>query len=445
MLQAFVDALAENLADVLTIALVAAGLIGAVLFWRARQRHVKSLRAKVLGEVPVPGKIQETLACALNSDAAEVAAIGTVTLVDIAWHYSMADPQIWDHFHGPAADHIADAVQNLDVLKASLGEQALQIAENIAGYLRSLEATQIFHDVLERLSLVDGISDSSALVLDAHSDTLVHTLASSASTLDAAHTAESVITAKAAGLLTHIPLITIGFASYRAWRRAERGAGWGRNVEFAAIEVAARAGGGLLGGQVGGTIGTIIVPGIGTLVGGVIGAVAGAVGGALLGESLKGRHVRGAQHALDESLNRLGETYLADPSNFQRLRQVFIIQEQRYVENLLATRRRLHRYALLPWRVLWPNEKMILLQETVAMAERRLSQIKQGTIEAVERLELMRSTAQHRQMGIILWSDRALCEELGCSDELLNPVEQANTHLRRELTQLGRLPSGAAA
>ena len=38
----------------------------------------------------------------------------------------------------------------------------------------------------------------------------------------------------------YVPVVTIGFASYRAWRRAEGGTRWGRNLEFAATEVRGR-------------------------------------------------------------------------------------------------------------------------------------------------------------------------------------------------------------
>lgn len=436
MQNSFTNALAENMADILTFALIAGLVLAGVLYWFARKRRLSTLRERVRGVVPTSSQVKEMLSKVFNLDSAEVASIGTVTLVDLAWHYSMADPTIWDHFHGPAADHVADAIQNLDVLKSSLGDASLPLADHVIEYFRHLEATQVFHDLLDQLSVIDGAGDAPAIVFDAHSSTLVDSLADTAgTTLDVKATAAS----KAAGLLTHVPLITIGFASYRAWRRSQKGAGLRRNIEFAAIEVTTRTSGGLVGGQVGGSLGTMIVPGIGTIIGGVAGAVAGAIGGALIGEEFKQRHIRKAQEQLDQSLETLGRPYLEDAKQFQELTEVFIDQERQYTNNLLATRRRLRRYSLLPWRVIWPNEKLVLLQETVSLAEEKLSEVKQGTIEAVERLNFMRDTGQRRQLGIILWSDPALCQRVTCGGEVVGAVASANDKLRDELTQLGRM------
>jgi hypothetical protein len=441
MIERFINALAENLADIVTIAAVVAIAAGAVLFWRARQRHINQLRARLRGEVKAPSRMREALAKVFNVDVAEFSTIGAVTLVDIAWHYSMADPTIWDHFQGPGADHVADAIQNLDVLKASLGDQSPSILGHIAEYLKQLEASQVFHDLLEHLSVLGSAGDAASATLNAPAVTLIETL-----TRQAAKTLEGAAKAVAvgeSGLIHHIPLVTIGFATYRAWRRSQRGAGLWRNIEFAAIEVTTRAGGGLLGGQVGGTIGTLISPGIGTIVGGVAGAVAGAVGGAVLGEQIKQSHVKQAHKKLEASLNQLGEAYLEDVARFRQLTQVFIEQEREYTHNLLETRRRLRRYAM-PWRVVWPDEKLILLQETVAMAQARLSEIKQGTLEAIERLEYMRDQKLHRQMGVLLWNNPALRQQLNCEPELVEAIEHASRRFQSEVTHLGQLQPGSA-
>lgn len=443
MFERFVNALAENMADVLTVTLVVGLIAVAFLFWRARRRHIRQLHRQVTGKVPISGKMKETLAKAFNTDTAEIATIGAVTFVDIAWHYSMADPSIWDHFDGPVANHITDAMQNLDVLKSSLGDQSIPILSEVVHFFQQLEATQVFNDVLDNLFHLGSAGDSAAVVLDAHGDTLVDCLADPTSV--ACTSVEAKATAlDGAGLLQHIPVITMGFATYRAWRRSRKGAGLKRNLEFAAIEVTTRAGGGLLGAKVGGTVGTFIAPGAGTIVGGVAGAVAGAVGGAFLGEGLKQRHVHQTQEKLDASLERLGKTYLQDPVHFRRVTEVFVEQERTYIENLRQTRRRLRRYAM-PWRLIWPDQKLILLRETVRMAEERLGEIRQGTIDAMERLDYMRESQQHRRMGIMLWSNPALCQQVGCEGKLLGAVENANDRFRYEIVQLGRQMSEATA
>lgn len=429
MFQTFLDSLANNAANVLTIALVVGVLAAVLLFWRSRRSHVQGIRRRLNGQINMPGRVKEALAKALNADVAEVGTIGAVSFVDLAWHYSMADPSIWDHFTGPTADHMADAIQNLDVLKGALGDQAMPVVGNIVDYLRGLEALQVFDELVDKLPVV---ADSSAIVLDSHSGSLVDTLVHDSAT-------SAVADAKAgevAGMLTHIPLVTIGFATYRAWRRSQKGAALGRNFEFAAVEVTTRASGGLAGGKMGGAIGTFVVPGIGTIVGTVVGAVAGAVGGALLGESVKKRHVQRANEALNEQLSRLGGAYLEDPANFMRVTDVFRDQESEYREHLQETRRRLRRYSM-PWRVAWPDEKLVLLQETVRLAEDRLGTLQEGTVEAIDRLAFMRETGQKRELGIMLWSNPALCAEVPCDTELIAGVQHANEHFERELRQLG--------
>ena len=84
MLTSFVNALAENMADVLTIAAVAALIVIGVLIWRARKRRVNQLYEQVTGDVPLTNQIKETLAKVFNVDTAEAATIGAVTFVDIA-------------------------------------------------------------------------------------------------------------------------------------------------------------------------------------------------------------------------------------------------------------------------------------------------------------------------------------------------------------------------
>lgn len=432
MFQAFVNSLAENAANVLTIAAVVGVLAAGVLLWRSRRRHIEGLRRKLHGQIEVPGRVRETLAKAFNADVAEMSTIGAVTFVDLAWHYSMADPSIWDHFDGPAADHVADAIQNLDVLKGALGDQSLPILGNVFEYLQGLEALQVFDELADKLPMV---GDAGTIVLDAKGASVVDALAANA-TPDTVADAQASAVGDAAGLLAHIPLITIAFATYRAWRRSQKGAGFGRNVEFAAVEVTSRASGGLLGTTVGGAVGTFVVPGIGTMVGTVTGAVAGAVGGALVGESVKKRHMQKANRELNQSLETLGGTYLDDPARFQQVTDVFREQEAEYIAHLRGTKRRMRRYSL-PWRAIWPDEKLILLQETVRLAEERLGSIQEGTVEAIDKLTFMRETGQRRQLGIMLWSNPALSAEIPADAELVSAVESANTRLQRELQQLG--------
>jgi hypothetical protein len=436
MLQAFIASLGENLADVLTIAVVVGVVGGAALYGFARRRRVRSLRRRLHGGVDIPGRVKTLVANAANADVAEMGAIATVSLVDLAWQYSMAAPEVWDHISGPGADHLADAIQNLDVLKSTLGDQLFPFADSVIDYLRGLEAVQVFGDIAGQLPV---LGDASSVVLEAKGASVVDSLAAGATAAEA-----KAAVAGDVGLPVHIPLVTVGFATYRAWRRSQQGAGLKRNVEFAAIEVTTRAGGGLLGGKAGGVIGTLFVPGVGTFVGTVAGAVAGAVGGALLGEAVKKRHVQKVSDALNTSLERLGSEYLDHPGNFERLTDVFREQEADYRSHLRVMRRRAVRYAL-PWRFVWPDAKLVLLQETVRLAEERLDTVREGTVEAVDRLTFMRTTGQRRELGVMLWSNPALCAELACDGDIVGEVARHNERLRAELRHLGTVSDGAAA
>lgn len=439
MFDAFIRSLADNLADLLTLALIIALAAGIAYYVLARRRHVAAIRKRLGGQATVPSKAREVLRRAVNADVAEVGAIGAVTFVDLAWQYSMADPSIWEHFNGPAADHITDALQNLDVLKVALGDHALPLVDNVIEWLKGLEALHVFGDLADKLPL---IGDASAIVLDAKGSSLVDSLVGAASTVHTA--AEAKAAAASGGLSIHLPLVTIGFASYRAWRRAQRGAGLGRNIEFAAIEVGTRATGGLIGGKMGGVIGTAIAPGLGTIFGTVAGAVGGAIGGALLGESIKKRHVEKAGRDLNSALERLGAAYLNDDEGFRQLTDVFRAREEGYLRNLRDLKRRLRRYAM-PWRLVWPDEKLVLLQETVRLAEQRLGTIREGTVAALDKLAYMRETDQRRELGALLLSNPALCEAIPCDAELVGAAQQANERFRRELQHMGMLTEGAAA
>jgi len=442
----FINALAENTSDVLIVAAVLATVVGLALFMRARARHVRRLRAEVLGEVPITGGMREIIARAFNVTSAELATVGAVTFADLAWQYSLAAPSIWDHFHGPAANHIADAIHNLEVLRDALGAQASQVFAQVVESLKHIEATQVFHELAERLPILESAGTSSALALSAASHSAVDTLAGAGAVLEskAGVAASAASTIGDGGLLYHIPLITMGFATYRAWKRGQQGTALLRNMEFAAIEVTSRAGGALIGGQMGGVIGTAIAPGIGTIVGGVAGAIAGTFAGMKVGEDLKQRHVRQARRAFDQALSRLGQAYLEDPARYQQLVDVFVQHERAYQQSLRETRRRLHRHAT-PWRVAWPDQKLILLQETVRLAEDRLGAVRQGTIEALDRLDFMRLRGQNHELGVVVWSNPALREQLAPDPALVESLQAAHDRLTYEVAQFGAAWQQASA
>lgn len=448
MFDRFVNSLAENGAAVLIWGGGLAVIILLVLYIRARQRHVRNLRNQVLSAVPLTDQLKQALGQIFNVNTAELTTVGAVTFADIAWQYSMADPTIWDHFQGPAADHIADAIQNLDVLRDSLGAQSAQFFHNIIEGLKHVEALHVFNDLAEKLPILETAGTSTAIAVEASSHSLVDSFKSAGMTL--AQNQGDAMTGAAAqsatdGILQHLPLVTIGFATYRAWRRSQKGTHIKRNLEFASIEVATRAGGGIIGGQIGGIVGTAIAPGLGTIIGGVAGAIAGTLGGMLLGEDIKKRHVKKAKETFDVGLDTLGRLYLEDPVRYKQLTGVFIENEREYTNNLRATRQRLLSYSM-PWRLVWPDQKLILLQETVHLAEDRLGSIKQGTIDAIDRLNYMRETEQNHELGVLLWSNPALRDQLHPDGELVLTLETAQDKLRHELVQLqGQDAQGAAA
>src|SRR5688572_15766179 len=147
MFNEFVNALAQNSAVVLTWLGGLGVIVLAILFIRARARHIKRLRAQFGREIPLSEALKQALGEVFNVHSAELTTVGAVTFADIAWQYSMADPSIWDHFDGPAADHMADAIQNLDVLRASLGTQSGMFFQNVIESLKHVEALHVFNDL----------------------------------------------------------------------------------------------------------------------------------------------------------------------------------------------------------------------------------------------------------------------------------------------------------
>jgi hypothetical protein len=164
--------------------------------------------------------------------------------------------------------------------------------------------------------------------------------------------------------------------------------------------------------------------------------VAGTFAGMKVGEDFKKRHVQQARRAFDEALSRLGQTYLEHPSRYNELAGVFTEHERAYVGSLEETRRRLRRHAT-PWRVAWPDQKLILLQETVRLAENRLDSVRQGTVEALDRLDFMRLRGRNHELGVILWSNPALREELSPDPTLVEPLQESHDRLTREVAHFG--------
>jgi len=477
----FLSSISSLLQIVLVLGLIVVG------FYLGRRWHIRKLRAQVRGKLPLTEEIRQTVARLFSSDVLEVAALGAVTYVDVAWQYSLADPQLWGYLDGSVASHALDAMVDPQVLEAGLGDHSAAVLDQVANYLQQAEALSAFDHSLDSVMRLGMDLPNAVLVLDGHSDALYDLLSQKSHVADAVVDAKSqavtdgaisvlpdakasalieaktdaLVDAKAsalldakastlveskaiaaldADLLHHIPIITIGFAAYRAWRRAEGGTSWARNLEFAATEVVARAGGALTGARVGGTVGTLIVPGYGTVVGSVVGAVGGAIAGARLSEEIKRRHVRQAQRKLDETLNNLGAPYLQDPVGYRRLQAAFYEQEKAAKRNVAGTQREYRAYARW-WRRIWPDQKLILMQETVRDADDRLASIRQQVRDTLDRVEALRQRDDYRALGLVLWNAPGMCQQLDCAELLVQDVRQANEHLRHELQQVGAVPA----
>jgi hypothetical protein len=472
----------SSLSSLLQIILIF--LVLGVGFYLARRWHIRRLRTLVLGKMPLREEIKQAVGKLFSSDVLEVTAIGAVTCVDVAWQYSLADPQIWTHLEG--VDQLADP----DLLQASLGEHAPSVLGHVADHLQQAEALQAFDHSLDSVMQVGADLPDAVLLLDGQphalfdillhkghvADTLAEAKAQAASdgiadALDAKVQAASdgiadALDAKVqavsdgiadalaeakvsvlidnADLWHHVPLITIGFATYRAWRRAEEGATWNRNLEFAATEVVTRSGGALVGAKmgssVGATVGVFTVPAYGIIIGSVVGAVGGAIAGAKLSEKIKHRHVRRRQRELDTALHNLGAPHLQDPVGYRKLTALFAEQEQSAQKNIRATHRQYAAYARW-WRRLWPDQKLILLQETVRAADERLLDIRQQVRDTLERVEVLRQQNNYKALGLILWNAPGMCQQLGCARPLVRAVNTANEGLRHELQQLGIAPA----
>jgi hypothetical protein len=95
-------------------------------------------------------------------------------------------------------------------------------------------------------------------------------------------------------------------------------------------------------------------------------------------------------------------------------------------------------------RIIWPDQKLILLEETVRLAEDRVGNIRQGTIEALERLDFMQVRGQNHELGVILWSNPALREQVKPDATLVTRLEEIQNRLARELMHLSEGSKPAA-
>ncbi|NDJ55200.1 MAG: hypothetical protein GYB68_19180 [Chloroflexi bacterium] len=475
-----------SLFDGFIVFLASAALIGLLalalhLFLRAREKHIADLRAKLYQPLPLEQLSKQPTFEALALDAAEVAAIGAVTYLDVAWHLSAAAPQAWQDFDTQTTLRLANALQDGTDL-STLFDQP--IVEHVYDYFQRIEALHVFDgavDMVWRFPIIDQIealmaSGESVSALESLLDllpgaALEQIRGSTSGSLDGA--ADSVIDGAADGsvdgatdallnsvdglvdgsnlgnfmsrsFLGRIPYVSIAFAGYRAWRRDQQGTRPLRNLEYALIEVSTRSGGGALGGQLGGSLGTLVMPGAGTLVGSVIGAIGGAISGAWLGEAAKARYVQSAVNRLLKSLDRLGAYLLDDLDAFARLRAVFISYWKTQVQNINQVRAQYRRHAT-PLRRLWPDPKLILLEETINHAERRLDDVHKVMNDSLGRLNTLQETRDYRRLGIAMWYNPALCEQAQCDPALLSAIDQAYARLRDELSQIDRPVASANA
>lgn len=383
------------------------------LYWRARSRHVAAIRARLHGEIESQGGLRRLLESAAGSDAAEALTAGTITAVDLAWQISVASPAIWDHL-SLAGYSFVESLSNPDLLAQSLGDQAGPLVAGLMEQLHLAEAAQHF-------AALTGAGDAATLALSSGSS-LTEAFATGA----AEHATHAPLS---------VPIVSVFFAAFRAVRRAQGGQPRERNLEFASVEVATRAGGGLIGGQVGGMLGSIVAPGPGTLIGGALGAAAGIAGGAVLGEQIKGRHLKAARAAFEQALVELGRYFLAYPPSFQRLAKQFSAYEQGVVKGIRGTRLRLALHGAAG-RIVWPDEKFVLLQETLRGAQGRLAEVRADTKAAIHRLTQLRDRAEYATLGALLWADRPWLAGLGVEPELIELIEGADVRLRQEMAGL---------
>jgi hypothetical protein len=65
-----------------------------------------------------------------------------------------------------------------------------------------------------------------------------------------------------------------------------------------------------------------------------------------------------------------------------------------------------------------------------------LGAVKQGTIDALDRLNYMLAAGKSHDLGVILWSNAALRDQLDLSEDLVAGLEEEHDKLAHELTQL---------
>ncbi|NDJ34673.1 MAG: hypothetical protein GYB64_08380 [Chloroflexi bacterium] len=349
------------------------------------------------------GPIQQALDIITKPEVTEAAAVGGVTFVELAWQITLADPSAWEHISSAGA---------------LSGAEPLVHTSGLLDSLTQTEALQVFTDMLD--------NPAADVVAGAAVEGMVDGAASSA---------DAILDASNTGVVFSVPVVTAAFAAYRAWRRSQNGTDPKRNLEFAAVEVVTRAGGGMTGAKAGGVVGTLIAPGVGTIIGTVTGAIAGTLGGAALGEQVKQHHIERSRREFRAALDDLGEHYLTDEARFSKLTGLLAEQEKLAIENVAQTRRRFTN-AAVPFRVIWPDEKFVLMQETLKLAELKLAELKQGTADAVTRLQYMRAAGKHHELGAMLWHSQPLIERLNPEPDLLNRLQTSSVRLAYEEAQL---------
>ncbi len=236
------------------------------------------------------------------------------------------------------------------------------------------------------------------------------------------------------GFGLHIPFITIGFSAYRNIRQVvSSGKELGAATNHFVKESVAKGTGVVVGGKVGGAIGTAICPGVGTAIGAIIGALGGGIGGGAVATWWKCRPLAAAINRLEQALAGYGRSFEA---RMQAIRD-YTDAPIKHMQDAMSQIERVHRRRASSLRyILWPDAYTVLLERSLAVAQRQISEACDRASSVRSIITRARERDDWKPLGLLMATEPNIRNAVGSDADLLQDVVHARANVHSERRKL---------
>lgn len=227
----------------------------------------------------------------------------------------------------------------------------------------------------------------------------------------------------------HLPIVTIGFAAYRNYKLVRD---YGQDPMTAtyhgAVESIGRGTGVVVGGKVGAAAGFALGGPLGALIGGIGAGVAGALFGGGIAEWVKSRPLHAAIDEMESELTQFGESYSDRIPEIKK----WVLAPIRRAEDSKKELSRELAVSKSNWKNrLWPDLHTVSLQETLSVANQKISEDSERTKSFLAKLDEIVRKRNWKLLGLIMANAAELRNRMGYNPSILERIR----NLRRKILQ----------